>query len=70
MASETIFVIGCVDAAIQTAQNNMFLIGGIAVGIVVPQVRITFKQVPPQLTAVVSTIDSLLFLADRSLVEH
>jgi len=37
-AAAIIHTNGCVDAAIQTAKDNMFLIGGVGVGIVIPQV--------------------------------
>lgn len=38
-ASKTIYVTGCLDAALKKAEDNMFIIGGVALGIVIPQVN-------------------------------
>jgi len=35
--SNTIWTTGCVEAAIQSAQDNIFLLGGVGLGIVIPQ---------------------------------
>ena len=36
--TNVIWTTGCVEAAIQTAQDNIFLLGGVGLGIVIPQV--------------------------------
>ncbi|KAF6031821.1 hypothetical protein EB796_009880 [Bugula neritina] len=53
-AAAIIHTNGCVDAAIQTAKDNMFLIGGVGVGIVIPQLlgillaKILWSQIEDQ----------------------
>lgn len=38
-ATQIVFGSGCVNAVITTAQNNLYLLGAIAVAIAVPQVK-------------------------------
>jgi len=37
-ASQTIYTVGCVDAAFQYARDNTLLLGGISLVVVIPQV--------------------------------